>query len=88
MLWAGWGENRKYYGACKLLTKSGDNIQPEKCETDFKTTKIQSEIVTASSDVEESSLAIYYSSGIHKEIAGTGGELYKIIRAKWECVFK
>lgn len=32
---------QKYYGACKLLTKAGDNIQPENGETDSMSTKIQ-----------------------------------------------
>lgn len=37
----GWvRREQKYYGACKLLTKAGDNMQPGNCETDSKSTKI------------------------------------------------
>lgn len=37
----GWVRSeQKYYGACKLLTEAGDNMQPENCETDSKPTKI------------------------------------------------
>lgn len=37
----GWvRREQKYHGACKLLTKAGDNVQPGNGETDSKSTKI------------------------------------------------
>lgn len=40
---------QKYHGACKLLTKAGDNVQPENCETDSK----QPEFIERECDCQE-----------------------------------
>lgn len=74
----GWvRREQKYYGACKLLTKAEDNMQPENCETDSKADQnSQSGYVNASSDVEESGFSGLrikdHCRGIHTELVGSG----------------